>query len=763
MAEARGDATLTVRLLGDDDPAFNPGDRVRYEFVVTSNGNVPATDVELRVPLPAELTNVDGIGGLVDATAVLWTSAQIPALASIAPGSTVTVTFDADVVLPLDSGTRVTVQGSASGFVAAVVTDDPTTALDDDPTEFVVESAPILDGFTKTVVDLTDDALVTRGGDTLRYTLVVRNEGDAIARNVVVTDPIDSALTLTDLGGGLASGSTLSWTSTGIPALTAVAPGDEVTLNFEASVVGSASSGQRIQNQGTVASGAVSALSDDPSTAGVDDSTDVFVSGDTDLGATTKVATDLSGNPISEIEPGGELRFAIVVTNRGTSAATAVVVEDVLAPEFTLVDGAGASVSGPQLRWTQAEVPALATVGPGESVPILVTVRVADSVLAGVVLSNQAAVDAAELASPVLSDADPSTLTKEPAEIEVVGQSVLTGSTKQFVEPISGAVLREARPGDELRVLITLVNSGVARAEDVVVTDTLDLESFTTINVRDGGTLVDDTVTWSGLTLDPGERRELRIDLRLRTPLDNDPVSNQALIGQGGNPPSIPTDDPALPGDSDPTVLEILSFPDLTASTKDVSVGDAREISPGESFAYMIAAENTGTGTARNVGVTDVLDPSIEFVSVSNGGSFDSGTRTVSVSLGDLAPLTSAVVVINVRARDGLTNGTQVSNQATVTADNAPDELTDDGLLGTPDSPTLLTVVSGPRLTLAKTVTPVSPSRFLRPGDTLEYRLVLENVGNGAATNVEITDALDIRLENPQALTPSVFAAGQLF
>ncbi|MEM6531456.1 MAG: hypothetical protein AAF654_02470 [Myxococcota bacterium] len=755
VSEARGDAELTVSRVGGG-AVYRPGDTVRYSARIENVGNAASSPLEFTIPIPASLRVTDAGGGMVGSGTVSWGSAQVPAFTSLAAGSQVIIDFEAELATPLDNGTEVALQGTITGFSTPTVTDDPSTAAEDDPTRFSVESAPVLEAFIKAVEDVTGDPLVTRAGDVLRYRLTVRNEGDAVARDVVVTDPIDGALTPAVPANATLSAGALRWTLATEPALAAVVPGTDLELVFEATVDAAAAAGLRIPNQATVSTGALSAQSDNPATAALDDSTDVFVSGDTDLGATTKRVTDLAGTDIDSASPGDEVRFTIVVENRGTDPATAVAVEDVFDPGFVIVAAPGAVIGGQTVNWTLSD-----PVGAGERVELPVTVRLADGLNSGAVLLNQASVDAAELADPILSDFDLATLAREPTSLEVEGRAELATRNKRFVNPVSGAVLTSARPGEQVRVEVTLGNEGGADATDIEVIDDLDTEKLSNIIVRDGGTLVGAQARWTGVSVPAGGTTVFRVDARLRAQLDNEPLSNQAFVGVGGADPTLPTDDPAAPGPADPTVLEIISPPDITSSRKEALLSNGT-ISPGQEFDYRITVSNTGTGSARGVTVTDPLDPRLEFVAVSDGGTFEAGTRTVAVDLPDIGAGDERSVTLTVRVDSTISARTVIDNQATISADNAPDELTDDPIAGS-DAPTQVTVIVGPRLTLSKTVRSLDAGPYVSPGDRLEYRFVVTNAGNGAATNVRIEDELNLAsLGDFELPDGGIIAAGQL-
>jgi len=115
-------------------------------------------------------------------------------------------------------------------------------------------------------------------GQTLTYTLVVKNTGNAPATAVVVTDSVDIAK-LTNIvpgQGGIFSGSTITWNQATTPALGSVgiSPAGDVTLSFTAQVLSTLTDGTTIANQAILSSASQSGIpSDDPATAAIDDAT----------------------------------------------------------------------------------------------------------------------------------------------------------------------------------------------------------------------------------------------------------------------------------------------------------------------------------------------------------------------------------------------------------------------------------------------------------------------------------------------------------
>jgi uncharacterized repeat protein (TIGR01451 family) len=116
-------------------------------------------------------------------------------------------------------------------------------------------------------------------------------------------------------------------------------------------------------------------------------------------------------------------------------------------------------------------------------------------------------------------------------------------------------------------------------------------------------------------------------------------------------------------------------------------------VAPGESFNYTITVTASGTAAAQGVTVSDTIPTGLTIVSATfSGGSAGSGNCTVSgqsvtCSLGDMAPGTTATVRIRVTATPAACPF--VTNRATVTATNE-----DAGAGGNNTSPDVVVIVN---------------------------------------------------------------------
>lgn len=130
-----------------------------------------------------------------------------------------------------------------------------------------------------------------------------------------------------------------------------------------------------------------------------------------------------------------------------------------------------------------------------------------------------------------------------------------------------------------------------------------------------------------------------------------------------------------------------------------------------ERFSYTVVVSNVGSAVARNVVMTDTLPPGIVH---------DSGSRTITQRMGDLAPRQAASVSIPVRAvQRGRWQNTAIAN-----ASNAG-EVRDD----------VITVVATRDLAIRKTGT---AETFV--GKRASYEIVVSNRGDTRLTDVVVTD-----------------------
>ncbi|MCK4865605.1 MAG: isopeptide-forming domain-containing fimbrial protein, partial [Gammaproteobacteria bacterium] len=307
-----------VNITTGQDPGANasPGDTLRYGIYITNTSsfavnsftftddldalNATAMFVAgslnlITVPATADSSNTDVNGGSKGTGLV-----DIRNLSMGATGSgseTVVIEFEVKLVASIASGTTVYNQGHMDTNGLDFPTDDPNIGGATDPTETIISSAPQFEVF-KTSSDLTGDANILLPGDTLRYTITVKNIGTEDAINVILKDQLPANTTYvagsTTLNGSavteptpgllpLQSGILINApedTTAGVMRADATATTANIaTITFNVTINSSVVNGTIISNQGYISasgtgSGAIADTpSDDPATSTLNDPT----------------------------------------------------------------------------------------------------------------------------------------------------------------------------------------------------------------------------------------------------------------------------------------------------------------------------------------------------------------------------------------------------------------------------------------------------------------------------------------------------------
>lgn len=159
---------------------------------------------------------------------------------------------------------------------------------------------------------------------------------------------------------------------------------------------------------------------------------------------------------------------------------------------------------------------------------------------------------------------------------------------------------------------------------------------------------------------------------------------------------------------------------------------------PGETLTYGIRLDNAGSIDAHNVGVTDVLDAYLVFVSASHGGTHGGGIvnwTNLTVPAGGHLDLTVVATVV-----DPLPAGvTSVANLAAETGTVPPDCT----VMPLPAN-CVVTPTEG-QVAIAKALVGENGSKpgIAEPGEELTYAITLVNGGGSAVTGFGVTDPLD--------------------
>ncbi len=605
--------------------AVKVGDQIAYTFTIHNPGDVDLKNVVLTETMPQYTSFVGGsvtVGGVSQA---LYNPATGIPIGVVASGATVAVTFRATVTALPPSG-----QITNIGNVSYTYTVDPnfpdrSGSADSNEAVVAVRSATIDNadgGFVKTV-----DKAYAQLGDTVTYTLLLQNTGNAPADNTVLSDVLPAGVTLVP-GSVVINGTpTPSVTDMSSLPLGTLQPQQTVIVAFDA-LISSVGADNIVRDKATVTF-QYTVASDQPPVQG--------------NGTTNEVQTQIrgadfsgenftkTGNP-AYVELGDIITFTFGIKNAGNASADNVVFKDTLAPELQLVPGSvtfnGAALPGADIA---AGVP-LGTIAAG-SVNTLTFQATAIAVPNPNPVTNVGSLDY--------------TVTVDPTEPPVPGHSDSTPSESTI---INAEVTLTKTPdktvvkvGDTITYTVVATNTGNADVLSTFVVDVLTggLQFVAGSVTVDGVAQAGASVT-SGFDIGPlavGETKTVTFQaLVISLPADQT-ATNQvtADIEYPVDPSEPPRTKPEESPPTDVEVQDVSLVVTKTANADCVKLGDV--------LTYTITVQNTGTVTIRNIVVYDGLSQFLLFVDGSatlNGTALPGADILTGINIGQLAPGQSA-------------------------------------------------------------------------------------------------------------------------
>ena len=578
----------------------------------------------------------------------------------------------------------------------------------------------------------TEEKLTVEAGDKATYYITVRNNGEAAAENVVVTDEVPSGLILDEESishnGVLQDDGTIVWSFTEIEA------GSAVTVSFTVTVL-EVDEGKTWKNVG-----AVSAENDpenDP-----DDPDEPVDPEDPHHGRKPKDSNEVeievlvpkltidkeqsvNGGGRTQgkltVEAGDEVTYCLKVTNNGTAAAENVIVSDVIPKGLTLVEGSISELGEMQddeetIVWNLGNMAAKASV----TVSFKVTVPEVDE---DAVWENVGAVSAENDPENDPEDPDKPVDTKDPhhgrkpkdsnkVEIEefpapstpdipnipnIPGEPKLNIEKTQSVN--GGAQTKEkltVDADDTVTYYITVTNIGTATAKDVVVTDEIP-EGLTLNTIGNSGTRLNDskTIVWKIGDLEVGAGATVSFTVTVPKVDKDTSWKNIAAASFNENPDNPTEPDPDSPHKGrkpqDSNEVEIAEgTPELSIEkTQSVNGGaqtkEKLTVEDGDSVTYYLTVTNTGTATAKDVVVTDEIPEGLTLNTIGNSGTRLNDSKTIAWKIGDLEVGASATVSFTVTVPE-VDEYTVWRNIAMVSFGNDP-ENPDDSAVPDTDNP----------------------------------------------------------------------------
>jgi fimbrial isopeptide formation D2 family protein/uncharacterized repeat protein (TIGR01451 family) len=643
-------------LAPSQDQYVRVGDPVSYEITVTNTGDTVIDILPLQdVFDDAHLAYVDAVPpeDSVAANVITWNDLTTT-FGDLAPGASIDVTVNFTATnLGLNVLDVATVSGAVDehGDPVPLATDDDNTLGITNPEITVTKTLDDLDGFVPL-------------GETFSYTIRVENTGDTvIVASVEMLDLYDdtylefmSAVPAADPASG---GGIILWTD--LTSGANLAPGGfvDITVNFTALQPG------------------MTPDTDDLVMVTADDVYgDPVADGDLNTSLTItnpeiSLEKSLASGQPGTIKVGDTVTFRVVIENTGDTVMDVVPLQDTYeADKLEFVNASippDAQVAG-TLTWNDLTISG-GDLAPGGSFEVTLTFR------ALAVAGSTPDTAAVSGAVDEHGDSPPEVTGEASVAIEENTDGVIITKTSQ--PPNYSAVV----PGQVVTYTITYENTMDVPAENAFIEDYVDTTSeFVPGSIELNGTPQPDSyydpatrlVTVLLGTLDPGESGVLVFQVTVNEYDEARPeVTNTAVIttDQTGSVVSFPT-----------IVLPVDPF-EFHKAVQDLNGGD---VLAGDVLLWTITVENIGSIPTTNVVVYDDVPTNTTYVpgSITGQGADDSNPARMRWNVGTIDVGVTVTLTFQSRVNDGLPAGTEIRNQAVLTADQlaGPKESAPEGM-----------------------------------------------------------------------------------
>ncbi|MEQ8995170.1 MAG: DUF11 domain-containing protein [Coleofasciculus sp. B1-GNL1-01] len=733
----------------NNDPSI--GETLTYTVTLQNDGPDTATNVAVTEQVPEGLTfsSANPSQGSYDSNTGIWSVGNLNNGASATLALTGTVNN-----LPIAN----TAQVSASDQPDPDSTPGNNEPNEDDQASLNLPTQVADLSLSKTANN-TDPSI----GESLTYTVTLRNDGPNTATNVAVTEQVPEGLTFSSANPSQGSYDS----NTGIWSVGTLNNGANATLQLTGTV-----------NNLPITNTAQVSASDqiDPDSAPGNDEPEE--DDQASLNLPTQIADLSLSKTADNTDPsiGESLTYTVTLRNDGPSTATNVAVTEQV-PEGLTFSSANPSQGSYD---SNTGIWSVGTLASGATVRLQVTGTVNNLPIA-----NTAQVTASDQPDP---DSTPGN--NEPNEDDQASLNLPT----QVADLSLSKTASNTNPsvGESLTYTVTLQNDGPDTATNVAVSEQVpEGLTFSSFEASQGS-YDSNTGEWSVGNLNNGASATLQITAQVNT---DQPVTNTAQVSRSDqlDPDSIPAN--GVPGEDDQASV---TLPQELADLSLLKTVDSTTISPGQNITYTLILTNDGPATATGVGITERLPSGLTFVSANaSRGSYDNNTGIWSV--GTLASGETATVniVATLNTTDPVTNTAEISaaNQRDPDAtfrNNDPNE--DD------QASVTIPLATQPNLRLVKRITnvtrdgaPISGINFntfvddpnndddnapgwsqlpngepqgviqigseasLQSGDEVEYTIYFLSDGGQAVTNIRVCDAI------PEGTTfiPDSFAASR--
>lgn len=641
--------------------------------------------------------------------------------------------------------------------------------------QIVTEDIPVGEAIIeaeKTVIDTfptPTDHIVTPG-EAFTYTIVVRNVGTVIERNVFIQDTLTTLLTndyILDPSENeltIATGTETDTTKTVADLITGFTL--DVAANQTYAIIFTVTASPDIDVT-QIPDLDDNGLGDFTNTAIVgmvdpDDTTTIIDVGEPIL-MNKKTVTDDNNNGVVEI--GEDFHYTITIENIGTAPAYNVIVEDTLEHILPYID---------ETTDIDNIVVTITTNGETETRP-LTDLMTGNFMLDQIAVNQQVAISFTLQASNNLAvwevvDRDndgfgelynQAKINDEPVEAEIpVGEAKIVAA-----KSVTDSADDKVSPGEQFQYTITIENIGNVKAENVFVQDSLvDVLPYVQeasqtdeviVNITDIEGNILETKTLTELItgfliteIDAHTTKLLVFNLHAKT---DDDLSIEAIVPENAEGEKLLVNTAIVNSETPSTTIPIKSPNLITAKTVIVDAED-EIVRPGGTFTYQLSVENIGDyQTAEGVFMQDTFaeilpyilngeNPAVIPVTVTS-----TLTETYSITLAELIdgiitniiqPEEKIIVSIPLTLRTDIdittidkvdTSGNKILHNIATIGKTNPEET--------------IKVVA-PKLVAAKEYVEETADGIFTPGEAITYIISASNIGNGVAKEVFIQDEM---------------------
>ncbi|OQX23245.1 MAG: hypothetical protein BWK80_27000, partial [Desulfobacteraceae bacterium IS3] len=708
-----------------------PGDILLYEIILRNMGQYDAEGIELEDPIPEHTVFMqDSIAAPADSEVVSETPViritgiKVPAFGQVSIRFRVKLSPDVPAdVKEISNQATVRYDSDSDGINDTTADTDGNTSQDGtQPTVIPITRGPNFEDSEKTVVhkyDMDFNAAVSPG-DVLEYKIVLRNTGDADAKDVFFHDAVPEHTsyvqdTVSVLSRASETGTALFNASRNrIEWIGDVPVRGTVAISFDVTVNDGVVRYTVIENQGFVAydsdgdgeNDATEATDADPDDPG-NQPAETIVGGSED--AAIKTVTDVNGG---NAEPGDELLYVITLTNKTDTAAEGIELTDSIPAYTAYMPG---SLSYPAGCTAVSETPVIRVQGitiPAKAqTAVIFRVKIANPLPAGVTeISNQALMNYHH-GNPVIpdrvwqTDGDLVQPGQNPTVIPLTSGPNFTKTSKTVAIQTDADGDGAVSALDTLRYKVVISNTGTADVSGAEFTDEIP-EHTAYIQgslIADSGTAVykaSDSgepgasgtghIEWKG---DVAKGQGVTLYFDVTVPILSSGgiafgtlISNQGTVSydtdkDGKNDASVPTDsETSAPGYQPADVSA--GKPPWGIVFKYMEPVNGGDVKPGDEILCKILLKNQGGTDALGMEFTDVIPAHTFYVpaslTVPEGCTVVTEDPVIRVKDIDIHGHQEKTITFRVLVENPIPEGvTEIRNQGTVTFDSNADGIND--------------------------------------------------------------------------------------